>query len=140
MSDHGVEDPTVVLTVSELERIVKQAKTDALTSAEQALNRECLGFQKGWGSNAEDVAKLDVLLKTLTWLRLRADKHAEVLPRSINLKDEYEKLSDGAKIRYKGRIFEHRIGFGDFVSGVGDDRIVARHHDEDVELVDNNLE
>jgi len=117
---------------------VQQAKAETLESASKAFSRECLGFQAGWGSNEIDLAKLDVLGKTQTWLEERAFKYRDPLPRYINLKNTYKTLSDGAEIKYRGEIFTHRIGFGDFVS-VNGDSITARLHDEDVVLVDHNL-
>lgn len=136
--DDPADEPTITLTQRELDNKIRTAKVEALQHAERALNRECIGFQSRWGSNEIDVAKLDVLGKSLTWLRERAFKYLEPLPRYINLKDIYRTLSDGAEIKYNGEIFRHRIGHGDFISKHGD-IIVARLHDEDVELVSHNL-
>jgi len=122
----------------EAEARVQEAKVEVLESASKAFSRECLGFQAGWGSNEIDLAKLDVLGKTQTWLEERAFKYRDPLPRYINLKDTYRTLSDGAEIKYRGEVFTHRIGFGDFVSIKGDN-ITARLHDEDVTLINHNL-
>lgn len=131
-------EPTFQITTSALDEFMRIAQVEALRSAEKALNRECLRFQSSWSSNEIDVAKLDVLGQALTWISDRAAKYDEVLPRTINLKDTYRSLSDGAVIEYRGVRYEHRLGHGDFVSDLGD-RIVARLHDEDVTLLDNNL-
>lgn len=137
-ADQATADEIDRMYEEEFERRLKEAQAKALEDAERALNRESIGFQSSWGSNPEDVARLDGIGKVMEWMKARAAKHRDALPRTINLKDTYEGLSDGAVIEYRGTPFSHRIGFGDFQSEYGD-RIVAREADMDVKLVSHNL-
>jgi hypothetical protein len=145
---HATGIPTIAdqATADEIDRMYEEefarrltvARGEALESAEKAFNRESLGFQKGWSSSPEDVMKLDMIQKSLDWIKARAAKYSDQLPRTINLKDTYKSLSDGAQIEYRGTIFTHMIGYGEFRSDFGD-TITARLHDEDVKLVSHNL-
>lgn len=125
---------------SRLEAAVREAKAEALEKAERALNKECLKFQPSWGSNAEDVARLDGVGKVMSWMKARAAKYRETLPRTINLKDTYKGLSDGAVIEVDRKLYSHRIGFGDFISTFDSDIIVGRKSDMEVKLVSHNLD
>lgn len=82
--------------------------------------------------------KLDVIGKALDWMKARAEKYRDQLPRVINVKDTYKSLSDGAKIEYRGTTFWLSRGHGEFRSDYGD-RITARLFDEEAKLVDHNL-
>lgn len=136
--DEGPDEPSVTMVKRVFEEKIRDAKVEAIHSTTVAYNKECLKFQAGWGSNELDVAKLAMLGKTLTWLGKRQEKYTEPLPRTINLKDSYGDLSDGAKIEVDGKEYSHRIGFGDFVSS-DHETIIARDADYQVTLVDNNL-
>lgn len=148
-SDQNCADKIDALYEAEFERrlgierlrtegLVKEARWRTLEDAVSAYSRECIGFQKGWGSNELDQAKLSMLDKTLTWLRGRRDKYTDTLPRYINLKRTFESLSDGAKIEVDGVVYTYRNGFGSFHSEDGS-IIVGRTFDQQVKLIDHNL-
>jgi hypothetical protein len=46
--------------------------SEVLLNAVEALNKEAIFFQGGWGSNPEDVARADGIAKTMTWMEARA--------------------------------------------------------------------
>lgn len=125
---------------AEIQRRVEEAKVSALESASKAYERECIGFQRGWGSNEIDVAKLEMLNKTIDWLKARKEKYLDVLPRRINLNNTYRSLSDGAKIELDRIVYVHRIGFGDFVSDDNAKIVGNASSNREVTLIDHNLE
>lgn len=137
--DQNAADEIDRMYEEEFQRRLATAKVEALESAEKAFNKECLGFQAGWGSNEIDLAKLDVLGKTIDWLKERAAKYTDQLPRRINLNNTYKSLSDGAVIELDRVLYTHRIGFGDFVSS-DNSRIRGNGSTmREVTLVDHNL-
>lgn len=138
--DHDITDdePQVTFYKSDHERNLKVHASDTLNSAVDALNKEAIGFQSSWGSNPEDVAKLEAIGKTITWLEQRALKYLDTLPRTIYLRDEYKTLSDGAVIEIEGEKYQVRKGFGLLTNRKGED-IVAREHVGPATLISHNL-
>ena len=57
-----------------LEAVHDEIAAGALRDAADALNVDGVGFQDGWGSNLADQQTLGVMIKTLAWLRDRADR------------------------------------------------------------------
>ena len=132
------EEPRVTFFVREHEQNKKMQAMDVLNSAVKALNKESIGFQSSWGSNPEDIAKLEAIGKTITWLEQRALKYLDPLPRSINLRENYRSLSDGAVVKIAGETYIHRRGFGLFSNRKGED-IVAREYAGPATLISHNL-
>lgn len=63
-----------------IDRLVRDAKAQALREAAEALNVEGLAFKPGgWGSNPADQQTIDVMVKAVQWLR---DRAAQTCPTS----------------------------------------------------------
>jgi hypothetical protein len=74
----GIKKDPALVSDAALAKAIEEAgyvlASETLDEAAELLNKEAVGFQRGWGSTPEDVARLDGIGKCMDWLKEKATK------------------------------------------------------------------